>query len=80
MHTLNIVYGNVYAAIKGCWFNRRTFHVPNLIQMKPNKKSFSLTLGPTHERFDVSTKPKKRKNRKFNSGVNRWAITLRIIV
>ena len=35
------------------WFRRRTFHVPNLMQMSSNKELRSLTLGSAHEKFDV---------------------------
>ncbi len=34
-------------------FRRRTFHVPNLMQMSSNKELRSLTLGSAHEKFDV---------------------------
>ncbi len=34
-------------------FRRRTFHVPNLMQMSSNKELRLLTLGSTHEKFDV---------------------------
>ena len=34
-------------------FRRRTFHVPNLMQMSSNKELSLLTLGSAHEQFDV---------------------------
>ena len=39
---------------------RRTFHVPNLMQMKWNKEISSLTLGSAHEKFDIWPWPKLR--------------------
>ncbi len=37
---------------KAC-FRRRTFHVPNLMQMSLNKDLSSLTLGSAHVKFGV---------------------------
>ena len=39
-------------------FKRRTFHVPNLMQMSENNRFFSFALDSAHVKFDVWTGPK----------------------
>ena len=39
-------------------FKRRTFYVPNLMQMSENNRFFSFALDSVHEKFDVWNRPK----------------------
>ena len=39
-------------SIKAC-FKRRTFHVPNLMQMSEKNRFFLFALDSAHEKFDV---------------------------
>ncbi len=51
-HVRRLISSKDFKTFKAC-FRRRTFHVPNLMQMSSNKDLRSLTLGSTHEKFGV---------------------------
>ena len=55
--SVNNIYDRLNDHPSNARFKRRTFHVPNLMQMNRNKEFCSLTLSSAHEEFDFWTWP-----------------------